>query len=118
MSLIQTAAVERLEEEGGSGGGGSGGGAPSAAAWSVVHTDADWSTRFEWGRPHALSTLSFATVSWHVPPGTPPGTYRLRHFGDHKPWFGRWVLGSHKREYGDGGGGAGGRLPGRPRLPC
>ena len=74
------AAVERLEA------GGSGTG-----SWSVVHTDADWSTRFEWGRPHALSTLSFATVSWHVPPGTPPGTYRLRHLGNHKPWFGRWV---------------------------
>lgn len=64
--------VERLEGDG---------------SWAVVHTDADWSTRFAWGRPHSLSELSFATISWEVPGGTPPGTYRLRHFGDCKPWF-------------------------------
>lgn len=68
-------AVERLEGDG---------------SWAVVHTDADWSTRFAWGRPHSLSELSFATISWEVPGGTPPGTYRLRHFGDCKPWFRRW----------------------------
>jgi neutral ceramidase len=70
-------AVERREADG---------------SWATVHTDADWSTRFSWGRPHALSELSYATVSWEVPRGTPAGTYCLRHYGDYKPWFGRWEL--------------------------
>ena len=57
-------------------------------SWAAVHTDADWCTKFMWGRPHALSELSYATVSWQVPEGTPGGTYRLRHFGDHKRLWG------------------------------
>jgi neutral ceramidase len=61
----------------------------SDGSWAVVHTDADWSTKFAWGRPHALSELSSATISWEVPQGAAPGSYRLRHFGDFKRWFGR-----------------------------
>lgn len=56
-------------------------------SWLQVHSDADWSTKFAWWRPHKLSELSYATMSWEVPPGTLPGTYRLRCFGDYKPWF-------------------------------
>jgi neutral ceramidase len=76
-AMPRPAAVERREADG---------------SWATVHTDADWSTRFSWGRPHALSELSYATVSWEVPRGTPAGTYCLRHYGDYKPWFGRWEL--------------------------
>lgn len=49
-----------------------------------VYTDADLSTKFDWKRPHMLSSLSSAIVIWTIPEGTPSGTYRLRHFGDHK----------------------------------
>ena len=47
-------------------------------------TDNDVSTKFAWARPHTLSSQSTATISWHIPGGTPDGTYRLRHFGDYK----------------------------------
>jgi hypothetical protein len=36
-------------------------------------------------------------MSWEVPPGTLPGTYRLRCFGDYKPWFSRWEGGEAVR---------------------
>lgn len=42
------------------------------------------STKFEWGRPHVLSSESTAVVSWRIPPDAQPGTYRLQHFGDSK----------------------------------
>lgn len=54
------------------------------SGWDVVHTDNDMSTKFEWSRPHLLSSESTAIVSWQVPPNTAEGTYRLRHFGDSK----------------------------------
>ena len=49
-----------------------------------VHTDADLCTKFDWKRPHLLSSTSASTVMWTIPEGTPSGTYRLQHFGDHK----------------------------------
>mmetsp|Transcript_14122 Transcript_14122/g.42621 ORF Transcript_14122/g.42621 Transcript_14122/m.42621 type:complete len:771 (+) Transcript_14122:129-2441(+) len=52
--------------------------------WEIVHTDNDMSTKFEWGRPHVLSSESTAVVSWRIPPDAQPGTYRLQHFGDSK----------------------------------
>lgn len=56
-------------------------------SWEVAATDDDWATRFRWGRRHELSELSFATVEWTIPEGTPAGSYRLRHYGDAKPLF-------------------------------
>ncbi|KAL4435206.1 hypothetical protein ABPG77_001888 [Micractinium sp. CCAP 211/92] len=55
--------------------------------WEVVATDDDWATKFRWGRRHELSELSYATLEWTVPEGTPAGAYRLRHYGDAKPLF-------------------------------
>lgn len=49
-----------------------------------VHTDADLSTKFDWKRPHMLSSLSASTIIWRIPEGTPSGTYRIQHFGNHK----------------------------------
>ena len=46
------------------------------------------STKFDWRRPHTLSAESTATLSWRVPEGSLPGTYRLRHRGDYKHIFG------------------------------
>ena len=53
-----------------------------------VLTDNDMSTKFHWKRPSMLSPQSTATITWTIPDGTPPGTYRLRHFGDYKHVFG------------------------------
>ncbi len=49
-----------------------------------VHTDADLCTKFDWKRPHMLSSLSSSTVIWTIPEDAQAGTYRLQHFGDHK----------------------------------
>ena len=53
-----------------------------------VLTDNDMSTKFHWKRPSMLSPQSTATITWTIAEGTPPGTYRLRHFGDYKHVFG------------------------------
>ena len=45
-------------------------------------------TKFAWQRPHPLSSESTAAISWTVPDGTRPGTYRLRHFADSKGMLG------------------------------
>jgi len=58
------------------------------AEWKVVHTDADWETKFAWKRHASLSTYSFATITWEIPEDVEPGTYRLRHFGDYKHFLG------------------------------
>ncbi len=52
--------------------------------WTVVHSDDDWSTKYEWQRPMSFSPHSTATTSWTIPPSTRPGFYRIRHFGDYK----------------------------------
>jgi len=47
--------------------------------WSTVATDADPSTVFLW-RPVFLAE-SEAVISWKIPRGQQPGTYRLAHQG-------------------------------------
>ena len=42
-----------------------------------VHTDDHVSTKFHWQRPHILSPESSATITWDIPPGTPPGLCML-----------------------------------------
>eukprot|EP00887_Chlorella_sp_A99_P008094 scaffold12.g8094.t1 len=56
--------------------------------WAPAATDADWATKFAWARPSPLSTESYATISWAIPQGTPPGTYRITHSGDYKHFLG------------------------------
>jgi len=57
-----------------------------AEAWEVVHTDADWETKFIWTPEDTVecTTLkncaSRATVEWTIPDVAVPGVYRLRHF--------------------------------------
>ncbi|NWY05839.1 ASAH2 ceramidase, partial [Nothoprocta ornata] len=54
----------------------------SSGSWSVVHNDASWETRFYWTK--GLLGQSNATVEWHIPSTTEPGTYRIRYFGHYK----------------------------------
>ena len=41
--------------------------------------------RFEWEQTNLLLGHSVATISWTIPEGVTPGTYRIQHFGYHKP---------------------------------
>lgn len=53
-------------------------------AWATIATDADWDTKFVWQRASKVLGTSYAILSWDIPVGTPPGTYRLHHFGNYK----------------------------------
>ncbi len=48
--------------------------------WQRVADDGDWSTKFRWARDGIAA--SKVTITWDVPPATPPGSYRIRYFGD------------------------------------
>lgn len=48
--------------------------------WVTVATDDDWETMFHWRRGINPMT-SRARISWRIPPGTEPGTYRFVHYG-------------------------------------
>ncbi|MEU5435308.1 neutral/alkaline non-lysosomal ceramidase N-terminal domain-containing protein [Streptomyces sp. NPDC020719] len=48
--------------------------------WTRIADDGDWSTTFRWSR--SGGSTSIATVTWTVPPATPPGRYRLAYHGD------------------------------------
>ncbi|NXG28890.1 ASAH2 ceramidase, partial [Dromaius novaehollandiae] len=54
----------------------------TSGSWHVVHNDASWETRFYWTK--GSRGQSNATVQWHIPRTTEPGTYRIRHFGHYK----------------------------------
>ncbi|XP_060803695.1 neutral ceramidase isoform X2 [Amyelois transitella] len=53
-------------------------------AWVSVLTDADWETKFIWQRNSKILGTSYATIEWEIPPGTPPGKYRIHHYGSYK----------------------------------
>jgi len=59
---------------------------PGGGGWVAAHVDGDWCTRFRWWRPEPTlaPARSLGEVEWHVPVGTPPGIYRLRHSGSYK----------------------------------
>ena len=50
----------------------------TAAGWQRVADDGDWSTRVRW---QLKANAYVAELSWEVPQQTPPGEYRLSHFG-------------------------------------
>ena len=52
--------------------------------WSVYLTDNSWFTQFHWQRTSELLGESIANITWTIAPGTPPGTYKIQHFGFHK----------------------------------
>ncbi|QKW10023.1 neutral/alkaline ceramidase [Streptomyces sp. NA04227] len=55
--------------------------------WRTVADDGDWSTRFRWQRDGIAA--SKVTVTWDVPEGTTPGSYRVRYHGEAKPLIGK-----------------------------
>jgi neutral ceramidase len=54
----------------------------SGGDWVPVAYDWDHETRFKWGR--VWFWKSKISVEWKIPLGTPPGVYRICHFGDRK----------------------------------
>nr|XP_054774076.1 uncharacterized protein LOC129282175 [Lytechinus pictus] len=57
---------------------------PTKQSWSVVHTDADFCTRFIWTRTSTVLGHSEVTAYWDIPVDATLGTYRLRVFGESK----------------------------------
>ncbi|MFI1470214.1 neutral/alkaline ceramidase [Streptomyces wuyuanensis] len=57
--------------------------------WVRVLDDGDWRTRYRWTRTNSITGTSKATVTWDIDAGTPPGTYRVVHFGDARNLLGR-----------------------------
>ncbi|GAA2435407.1 neutral/alkaline non-lysosomal ceramidase N-terminal domain-containing protein [Streptomyces macrosporus] len=55
-------------------------------AWRTVADDGDWSTTFRWRRDGVAA--SKVTVTWDVPEGAEPGSYRIRYHGEAKPLVG------------------------------
>lgn len=43
------------------------------------------SSRFRWEQTSTAEGHSTTTVTWDIPPGVTLGTYRIQHFGYHKP---------------------------------
>jgi neutral ceramidase len=54
----------------------------SDGAWVPVAYDWDHETRFKW--KNACFGKSLITIEWRIPQATPPGYYRICHFGDRK----------------------------------
>ncbi|KAJ7324168.1 hypothetical protein JRQ81_017188, partial [Phrynocephalus forsythii] len=54
----------------------------SSQSWQVLSDDASWDTRFIWKK--GTFGTSTATMEWHIPNSTSPGTYRLQYFGHSK----------------------------------
>lgn len=56
--------------------------------WQVVAADADWETWFVWRRTSFLLGHSTLEVFWEVGEHVEPGSYRVRHFGAYKKFWG------------------------------
>ncbi|GAA3341589.1 ceramidase CerN [Amorphoplanes nipponensis] len=52
------------------------------SAWETVATDSQWQTLYRWKREYL--GVSTAQITWTVPAGAAPGTYRIVHHGDAK----------------------------------
>ncbi|MBC7275420.1 neutral/alkaline ceramidase [Nocardioides sp.] len=54
--------------------------------WQRVADDSDWSTKLHWARYGVAA--SKVTITWDVPDGVEPGSYRIRYFGDARSLLG------------------------------
>ncbi|KAF7298390.1 Neutral ceramidase [Mycena kentingensis (nom. inval.)] len=57
-------------------------------AWTAVRSDSHPSTTYQWLRVSTILATSTVTLNWTIEAGTPAGTYRLKYFGDNKPFIG------------------------------
>ncbi|KAF9258342.1 Neutral/alkaline nonlysosomal ceramidase [Marasmius fiardii PR-910] len=56
--------------------------------FKAVRSDSHPSTIYRWKRESTILGTSSVNISWTIESGTPAGTYRLRYFGDSKPFIG------------------------------
>ncbi|XP_052755073.1 neutral ceramidase-like [Galleria mellonella] len=49
--------------------------------WTVVATDADWETKFQWTRTSTVLGTSTVTFEWTIPRDTQLGTHRVVYYG-------------------------------------
>ncbi|MEV6650834.1 neutral/alkaline ceramidase [Streptomyces sp. NPDC051219] len=56
--------------------------------WVRMLDDGDWQTKYRWTRINGLTGTSKATITWDIGADTPPGTYRIVHFGDARSLLG------------------------------
>lgn len=59
------------------------------ATWRTIKRDHDWDTEYHWQRSGIAH--SKITIVWRIPQETPPGNYRIVHYGDAKSWNGKIV---------------------------
>lgn len=52
--------------------------------WTIVATDTDWETKFQWRRTNSILGYSRVTVTWDITEEVTPGEYRISHFGKYK----------------------------------
>lgn len=57
------------------------------SAWTRVADDGDWATKFHWARDGIAA--SKITITWDIPGGIQPGTYRVVYRGDAKSVVGQ-----------------------------
>jgi len=50
--------------------------------WQIILDDGDWDTQYHWKRRGVAESL--ITCVWNATTAYSPGTYRIRHFGNHK----------------------------------
>jgi len=50
-----------------------------ATNWTVVLTDGDWDTKYNWYRTDLVETI--VVIQWHISSNVEPGNYRIRTFG-------------------------------------
>ncbi|KAF7300950.1 Neutral ceramidase [Mycena indigotica] len=60
----------------------------TGGSWKAVRSDSHPSTTFQWLRINTILATSTVTLNWTIEAGTPAGTYRLKYFGDSKPFIG------------------------------
>jgi hypothetical protein len=55
--------------------------------WNTVYTDLDPCTVYKWERDFIAN--SKITIKWYIPEDTPPGEYRIKHYGNNKDIAGK-----------------------------
>lgn len=64
------------------------------STWTTIFNDGDWCTRFYWKSTIDLPGVSFAEITWDIPPEIPQGIYRICHYGARTTLLGdiSWTL--------------------------
>ena len=61
---------------------------PDNGDWTTVYVDGDWCTKYYWKGGTVSLGVSFAEITWDIPPETEQGLYRICHYGTRKTLMG------------------------------